>query len=76
MNTLINDFSYGLFFWQLLILTIIPFTGLWIYCLIDLVRNKFEENDKIIWVLILMFIPFIGSILYLFIGRKKKLKLN
>ena len=71
MDKIINDF--GLFIWQGLILLSI---GLWIYCLIDILRNKFTQNDKIIWVLVVIFIPIIGSLLYLFIGKNQKLKLN
>ncbi|ARV07959.1 hypothetical protein BTO04_02510 [Polaribacter sp. SA4-10] len=68
-----NDFSIGLFVWQTLILLSI---GLWIYCLIDILKNKFLQNDKLIWILVVIFIPFIGSLMYLFIGKNKKLKLE
>ncbi|WP_087562999.1 PLDc N-terminal domain-containing protein [Polaribacter sp. SA4-10] len=73
MDNLINDFSIGLFVWQTLILLSI---GLWIYCLIDILKNKFLQNDKLIWILVVIFIPFIGSLMYLFIGKNKKLKLE
>ncbi|MDN3666025.1 PLDc N-terminal domain-containing protein [Algibacter miyuki] len=63
----------GLFIWQAIILISI---GLWIYCLIDILKNKFAQNDKIIWILVVILIPFIGSLLYLFIGKNKKLKSN
>jgi hypothetical protein len=73
MDELVTDFSLGLFISQGLLLFSI---GLWIYCLIDILKNKFAQNDKIIWVLVVMLIPILGSILYLFIGKHKKLKLN
>ncbi len=73
MDKPITDFSLGLFTWQALILVSI---GLWIYCLIDILKNKFEQNDKIIWILVVILLPILGSILYLFIGKNKKLKLN
>ncbi|MBW1294054.1 PLDc N-terminal domain-containing protein [Aquimarina litoralis] len=73
MDKIINDFSIGLFIWQLIILLSI---GLWIYCLIDILRNRFENNHKLIWILVVIFIPLIGSIFYLFIGKKKRLKLD
>ncbi|WP_336245963.1 PLD nuclease N-terminal domain-containing protein [Mangrovimonas futianensis] len=73
MDIMINDFSIGLFIWQALLLLSI---GLWIYCLIDILKNKFAQNDKLIWVLVVIFIPLLGSLLYLFIGKNKKLKLN
>jgi len=38
---------------------------LWVMMLIDCAQRKFEsENDKIVWILILVFTGFIGSILY------------
>lgn len=70
MDTIINDFSIGLFIWQALIL--LSF-GLWIYCMIDILKNKFAQNEKIIWILLVILIPFIGSLLYLFIGKNKKI---
>ena len=73
MDELVTDFSLGLFISQGLLLFSI---GLWIYCLIDILKNKFAQNDKIIWVLVVMLIPILGSILYLYIGKHKKLKLN
>ena len=73
MDELITDFSFGLFIWQTLILIAI---GLWIYCLIDILKSKFEQNDKIIWVLVVILLPILGSLLYLIIGRNKKVKLS
>lgn len=69
MDKLINDFSIGLMVWQIIILLSL---GLWIYCLIDILKNKFVHNDKLIWVLVVIFVPFIGSLLYLFIGKRRK----
>lgn len=73
MEKTIYDFSLGFFVWQALILVSIV---LWIYCLIDILKNKFEQNDKIVWVLVVIFLPILGFILYLFIGKNKKLKLD
>lgn len=73
MDKIITDFSLGLFIWQTIILISI---GLWIYCLIDILKNKFSQNDKLIWILVVLLLPFLGSLLYLFIGKNKKLKLN
>lgn len=73
MYNLITSFSIALFIWQIIILF---FTGLWIYCLADVVNNKFINNEKLIWILVVILVPFIGSILYLLIGKKKKLKLD
>jgi len=42
--------------------------------LIDVLRNEFDpHHNKIIWVLVIIFIPVIGSILYWIIGRNQRL---
>ena len=41
--------------------------------LISVLKNDFKGNDKIIWVLVIIFLPFFGSILYFAVGRSKKL---
>jgi hypothetical protein len=73
METVLNDTFYGLLTWQIIILVSI---GLWIYSLIDILKSSFEKNNKIIWILVVLLVPILGSVLYIFIGRKQKLKLN
>lgn len=73
MNKSLIDFSAVLFIWQSLLLVSIV---LWIYCLVDILKNKFEKNDKIVWLLAVMFLPILGSLFYLFIGKNKKLKVD
>lgn len=44
-----------------------------IYCLVDIVRSDFKDSTtKLIWVLIVLFAPFLGSIVYLVMGRQSK----
>lgn len=43
------------------------------WALIDVLRSDFQnDTNKIIWVLVILFVPFLGSILYFLIGRKQK----
>ena len=57
-----------------LLLVAIAYWGLLIFCLIDVVRANFKDSTtKLLWVVIILFAPFIGSVLYLAIGRKNKL---
>lgn len=42
--------------------------------LISIVKNQFEDYDKIVWVLIVLLLPFLGAILYLAIGRQRELQ--
>jgi hypothetical protein len=45
-----------------------------IFCLIDIIRSEFREsNTKVMWVVIVLLLPFIGSILYLALGRAGKI---
>ncbi len=43
-----------------------------IWTLVDLLRNEFTGYNKIIWLLTIIMLPPLGSILYIFIGRKQK----
>jgi hypothetical protein len=44
-----------------------------IYCLFDITRSTFKDPiNKIIWVIITVFVPVLGSILYLVFGRSQK----
>ncbi len=60
----------------LVILFILLIPGiLWIWALIDIIRSEFADStNKIIWVLVIIFLPVIGALLYLLIGRGQKLK--
>ncbi len=41
--------------------------------LISVLMNEFPGNEKIMWVLVIIFLPFLGSLLYFLIGREKRL---
>jgi hypothetical protein len=44
---------------------------LWLWALIDVIRRQFKnQNDKILWLVLVLVIPWIGSIAYLIAGRK------
>ena len=56
----------------LLIIFLLP-TILWFWAIIDVVQSNFSDsNTKVMWVLIILLVPVVGSILYLTIGRKQK----
>ena len=44
-----------------------------ILALIDILKNEFTGNNKIAWLLVVLFTSFIGAVLYFIIGRKQKL---
>ncbi len=63
------------FFRSLAFLLIVGFSLflIWFSALVDILRNEFTNSNKIIWLLSITFLPFIGSVLYLIIGRKQKI---
>ncbi|HKK38896.1 MAG TPA: PLDc N-terminal domain-containing protein [Cryomorphaceae bacterium] len=44
-----------------------------IIALIDIVKNDFSGANKVIWVVVVLFLPILGSILYFLIGRNHKI---
>ncbi len=70
MDLFLKDFSFNLLIWQFLLLSTFLF---WLFCLYDILKSKFKANEKLIWTLVVIFIPFLGSIFYLAIGRQHKL---
>ncbi len=44
----------------------------WIWMLIDCLQNqRLQGTEKIVWVLVIIFVPTIGAIIYFFAGRKR-----
>jgi len=52
-----------------LVMFVIP-----IIALVDILKNDFEGNNKLIWVLVILLTWLLGAILYYFIGRKQKIE--
>lgn len=47
---------------------------LYIYILIDILKHEFTGYNKIIWILVLIFFPVLGALLYLVFGRAQRIK--
>jgi len=44
----------------------------WLWMLIHAITNKgLADGERIVWVLVIIFLPLIGSIIYFFVGRPK-----
>jgi hypothetical protein len=44
----------------------------WIWMLIHAITNKgLNDTEKIIWVLVVIFLHFLGALLYFFLGKPK-----
>ena len=61
-------FGIGFFLFILFIGMLLP-----LLALIDIVKSDFEGNNKLMWALIVVFVNFIGAILYFAIGRNQKI---
>lgn len=52
---------------------ILLYAALVIYCLIDIIRSMFKDpTNKIVWTIVVILMPYLGSMLYLAIGRNGK----
>lgn len=46
---------------------------IWLWLLIHAIRNKgLTDGERIVWVLVIIFLPCLGPLLYFFIGRPKQ----
>jgi len=51
--------------------------ALWIFCLVDVIVSKEDECrnlPKLLWLLIVLMLPDIGSVLWLIVGRPRGLR--
>ncbi len=48
----------------------------WILALVEILQSKFSGNNKVIWLLVVFFLSFIGAVLYFSIGRKQRIGLE
>jgi hypothetical protein len=43
----------------------------WVWTLVDAIKNpSLNDNERIIWIIVILLLSWLGSILYLVIGRK------
>jgi hypothetical protein len=60
-----------------LLFILIPIASLvlMILCLVDLLKSAFQDDtEKIVWLLLIIFMPLVGCILYIAIGKGRKIK--
>lgn len=67
--------ALGVLFMLLLMLGGIALFVFWIWMLISCIRNdQISANERLIWVIVIVFLNIIGAVLYYFLGRGKKKK--
>jgi hypothetical protein len=61
--------GFGVFAWLLGLLYFI----FWVWMFIDCLQNpRLQSTEKLIWVLVLLFLHVLGPILYFVIGREQR----
>ena len=60
---------------MLFFLLMMLFLAFWIWMIVDAVQNE-KDNDLLVWLLILIFLGFIGAIIYYFVRKRKRKKLQ
>jgi hypothetical protein len=62
--------------WQMILIFIFLFIGVLptILALVDVLKSEFKGNNKLIWVIVVLFGNFLGAVLYFLIGRSQKSK--
>lgn len=57
------------------LVTVVAMFALWIAAIVDIVRSNFaDSNQKLVWIVIVVLVPFIGTILYFTLGATGKVK--
>jgi hypothetical protein len=75
MNAMFGMIGSGIF--GLLVLLVmgafsLAFFAFWLWMLIHAITNKgIADTEKIMWVLVVIFVPFFGPLIYFFVGRPK-----
>lgn len=66
----------GIVLLALLVLGFIVFCiGFWIWMLVDSIKRKYkDENDKIVWVIVIVLTGILGAIIYYFVEKRKDKK--
>jgi hypothetical protein len=50
---------------------------LWIWAIIDVIKSEFKDSTtKIIWIALLIFLPFLGAVIYPFLSKSTKQRKN
>jgi hypothetical protein len=68
-----TSFAVGLAVWLFLGSLSLIGTAFWIWMIVDCATNEPSQgNDKIVWLLLILLLPFLGSLLYFFVRRPQR----
>jgi H+/Cl- antiporter ClcA len=72
-NNIVMPVFAVIFFGLLLVLAVIAATIFWIWMLVDCVRYESSEGiTRVVWVLVILFLPGLGALLYFLIRRPER----
>lgn len=62
--------------WQMILIFIFLFIIVLptILALVDVLKSEFKGNNKLVWVIVILFGNFLGAVLYFLMGRSQKSK--
>lgn len=64
-----DDFSWLLDLGIVAVIIGLLLLAIWVWAIIDILKRPMSGLMKVVWVALVVFLPFIGVILYLLIGR-------
>jgi len=65
-------FGFFILIWLFFMIVGIILTIFWIFMIVDVVQRKFKnENDRIVWILVVILANWIGALVYYFVIKKK-----
>jgi len=71
MDIVVDQSQMGVFGYALIAIILLCLL-LWLAALISIIRNEFVgANEKLMWAVLVVFLPFVGTILYYAIGVKR-----
>jgi hypothetical protein len=48
-------------------------TAFWVWMVVDAAQNKgLDQNERVVWIVVIALLHFLGAILYLCFGRSKR----
>lgn len=73
-----HNFNFRKLVWNYVLINILntfeqPKSNCYDIALIDILRSNFEGNNKLIWVIVVVFSNVLGFILYFLMGKNQKL---
>ncbi|MBA3031404.1 MAG: hypothetical protein FP816_21675 [Desulfobacteraceae bacterium] len=64
----------GISIYELAVLLVLFGFIIGICALVSVLRSEFTGYNKLIWLLVVLLVPVIGSLLYFFMGRKQRIQ--